>query len=146
MLYMFLGIFFYKSLKLSACHSTCKTCRNGTPFHCLTCPLGLLLKDGQCVSSCDLGFYKEGNRCLRKWTMNDLFPYLSSYPTTLPWCMCLLNKKVYRQMQCQNIQTLLSGCWERLKLIPTRLLSGFLQHYNLCSLIKFNWGRKLFFF
>lgn len=89
---MFLRVFFYISLKLSACHSTCKTCRNGTPFHCLTCPLGLLLKDGQCVSSCDLGFYKEENHCLREWTMTFFRIFLHILLSYLGVCVYLTRK------------------------------------------------------
>ncbi|KAK7498552.1 hypothetical protein BaRGS_00010212, partial [Batillaria attramentaria] len=46
-----------------ACHSSCKTCIDGTQYHCSSCPPTALLKEGQCVDQCGPGFYLTNRQC-----------------------------------------------------------------------------------
>lgn len=48
-------------LLLEACNETCSACTNG--FECSSCQTPLLLKDGQCVTSCGEGYVQDQLLC-----------------------------------------------------------------------------------
>lgn len=46
---------------LEACNETCSACTNG--FECSSCQTSLLMKNGQCVTSCGKGFFQDQLIC-----------------------------------------------------------------------------------
>ena len=53
---------------LSPCHQLCQMCsKNYTKdnHNCDTCLEGLLFEEGICVESCNEGYFKEGNKCIK---------------------------------------------------------------------------------
>lgn len=50
------------SLLLEACDETCSACTNG--FECSSCRTSLLMRNGQCVTSCGKGYFQEQQLCI----------------------------------------------------------------------------------
>ena len=46
---------------LEACNETCSACTNG--FECSLCQTSLLMKNGQCVTSCGKGYFQDQLLC-----------------------------------------------------------------------------------
>ncbi|ESO99609.1 hypothetical protein LOTGIDRAFT_173674 [Lottia gigantea] len=46
------------------CDESCRTCNEGTRYHCESCHAGRYWQHGECVPSCGFGFYLLNRKCL----------------------------------------------------------------------------------
>ncbi|XP_025062352.1 extracellular matrix protein FRAS1 isoform X12 [Alligator sinensis] len=57
------GYYAGSTRRCRACHESCSTCTGPLATHCTSCPLSLALRQGQCLSSCGEGFYRDHDVC-----------------------------------------------------------------------------------
>lgn len=81
-----LGLIHLSSLSflLEACNETCSACTNG--FECSSCQTSLLMKNGQCVTSCGKEYFRDQLLCTGNSKRKRLqyFVIAKQQPTAVP--------------------------------------------------------------